>query len=156
MSLWIFPSIGNSPRRKWRAAMLDDLLRLSMPLRVFLWNIDREYRFVVLSEKEDKPDLRIGQEYVLNKLIFTTGLRRHFQDKERPTLFYPKVHVFLLLGDPTHNLTKMFIVFCHLNWLIVQSPGSHVFVIIHVDFRTNNSYFGFGGTICNHVHFTVK
>ena len=76
-SLWICPSIGSSPNRKWRAGILLDLLRIKIPRRIFLWKMFKGARWELLRAKEDNPDLMIGLIYVLMRWYFKAGLRRH-------------------------------------------------------------------------------
>ena len=58
--LWIFPSIGNSPVKKYIEGVGADLLRFKMVLSVFCSNRAKGSKDEDLRVKDDRPDLRIG------------------------------------------------------------------------------------------------
>ena len=124
ISLCILPSIGNSPNKKWIAGVGAHLLRWRKDLRIFLWKTESGSSCWDLRAKEDNPDLSIGQAKVLNKCIFTRGLRMHLNAKAGPSIEKMWFLAFFILSSMFFSSCLVPLTICP-RWSLFRRAGRY-------------------------------
>ena len=61
------PSTGNSPRRKYRAGVGEELLSFSIPLKTLFWNSSIDFKFDGRIGRAGSPETKTGRQQVLHR-----------------------------------------------------------------------------------------